>query len=604
MCGIIGFVSEKNLSAQVLVEGLKALEYRGYDSCGLALYDGEGLRLLKVKGKVAALQERCPQGLCGSSGIAHTRWATHGEPSEQNAHPHQVRSVTLVHNGIIENSESLRAELCAEGYRFGSQTDTEVACALIEALHRRLGDKYRALQEARQRLQGSYALAIMFEDEPEHIYALRKDSPLILGVGEGVSYLASDVCAFLQWTREVIELEEGELAQLSADGIRFLQADGSFYTRTPQTSELNVQEIQKEGYDTFLMKEIHEEPSVIKRTIRHYMKNGLADLMETMPDLTKYRRFVFVGCGSAMHAGMVAAQLMEKRARVLSSTAIASEFRYAEPILDGQCCVVLISQSGETADTLAALRMCRSLGIDTIAVVNVLGSSIAREAALCLPTLAGREISVATTKAYCAQVAVLSLLCLKKAMQEGLLKPQERREIEEQLKALPALLKSYLDKTEVERFAAQMKDAQHAFFIGRGLDYALSLEGSLKLKEISYLHSEAYAAGELKHGTISLIEPGTPVIACISEPELAEKTLSNMQEVKARGARLLLMVREDIAAARRPEADELILLPRVHSTMQAIVSILPYQFLAYHIAKARGCDIDQPRNLAKSVTVE
>lgn len=604
MCGIVGFVSNTEQTAEVLLEGLKALEYRGYDSCGIALMQAGEMHLIKAKGKIANLEEKCPPDLKGNCGIGHTRWATHGEPSEINAHPHRMDQVTLVHNGIIENSDLLREEYEKLGVHFSSQTDTETACAVIDDCLRKTNSKYAALKMARQILKGSYALAILFQDEPDRIYALKKDSPLILGVGEDSVYLASDVCAFLKWTNRIIELDESEIAVLSGEGITFLGEYGSSYQKEPQVSEVDLQEIQKEGYDTFLLKEIHEEPRVIKRTVRHYMGNTLEDLMETMPDLSKYHRFVFVGCGSAMHAGMVAKQLMERKARVLSSMEIASEFRYANPILTKDTCAVFISQSGETADTLAALRMCKEMGIDTIAVVNVLGSSIAKEADVFLPTLAGKEISVATTKAYCAQVAVLSLLCLKKAMQERLLDGEEQKEIEQEIHTLPKLLKNYLDNTQVECFAGRMRDSAHAFFIGRGLDYALSLEGSLKLKEISYMHSEAYAAGELKHGTISLIEEGTPVVACISDARLVEKTLSNMKEVKARGAEVLLMIREDLAETYRPEADIIIRLPKVHSTMQAIVSILPYQLLAYYIAKARGCDIDQPRNLAKSVTVE
>ncbi len=602
MCGIIGFVSQKTCFYHVLVEGLKQLEYRGYDSCGIAMVNQSTMNLIKAKGKVALLEEKCSEADLGTVGIAHTRWATHGEPSEVNAHPHQVQNVTLVHNGIIENSDELRSQYAQKGIEFASATDTEVACAVFDDCLQKTTNKLEAIQLATSILEGSYAFAIIFKDELDKVYAIRKDSPLVLGTKEGMQFLASDISAFLSHTNQIIELRENEVAILSADKITIMQ-DGKKVEREAHTSQLSVEEIKKDGFDTFMMKEIHEEPQVAKKTIQHYMSNHIQDLMQTLPDMSKYERFVFVGCGSAMYAGMVARTMMEKNARILSAVELASEFRYNKPILNNKTCVVFLSQSGETADTLAALRLCNAEGIDTIGIVNVLGSSIAKEVKYFLPTLAGKEISVATTKAYCAQVAVLSLLCIKVMMQKQLLLESEINRLNEEIMELPKMIKTYIDEAKVESFAHHLSSKQSAFFIGRGIDYALSLEGALKLKEISYIHAEAYAAGELKHGTISLIEQDTPVVGIISDPDLAAKTISNLKEVKARGAKILLMIREDLMQ-EHIEADEVIILPKVDDFMQTMISIIPLQLLAYCVAKERGCNIDQPRNLAKSVTVE
>jgi len=603
MCGIVGFVSKENKTADIVIEGLKSLEYRGYDSCGIALMSNNQMSLYKAKGKIVNLEAKLDNNTATACAIGHTRWATHGEPNEVNAHPHQMEEVTLVHNGIIENSDELKVELIKEGYNFISQTDTEVAAAVLSKLLKEENNKIKVLHQTNEILRGSYAFGIIFKDEADSIYCIKKDAPLILGVGDDTTYLASDVSAFLQYTNVILELNDGEIARLNSDQVTLYDKEGNVIEREAEKSELSLQDIRKDGFDTFLMKEIHEEPKVVKETISHYMEEDLWDLMDTMPKLSKYNRVVFVGCGSAMHAGMVAKYLMEKYARIVSTLEIASEFRYSAPILDENTLCIFISQSGETADTLAALRMCNNMNLDTIAVCNVLGSSIAKEAKYFLPTLAGKEISVATTKAYVAQVAVLSLIVLKKAMVDNKLKPADKREFEAELKTLPKLISQYIENSDVKRFAALIQNTEHAFFLGRGIDYALSLEGSLKLKEVSYIHSEAYPAGELKHGTISLIEVGTPVVALITEEKLVEKTISNMKEVKARGAVVLLIIREDLYNSSI-EADEVILLPKLHTAMQSIVSVIPYQLLAYYIAKARGCDIDQPRNLAKSVTVE
>lgn len=603
MCGIIGFVSSENTKAAVLIEGLKKLEYRGYDSCGIALVHNQEMALYKTKGKVKVLEDKLDKSLEGTSGLAHTRWATHGEPNDVNAHPHQIERVTLVHNGIIENSHELRKFYEMQGVTFKTETDTEVACAVLNDCMNKTNNKIEAIQKACTILKGSYAFGIFFDDELDKIYAIRKDSPLLLGEGKNIVFLASDCSAFLETTNRVLELNENEIAILDVTGITIIDEEGNEVKRESKEATLSLEEIQKDGYDTFLMKEIHEEPMVIKKTFHHYMKKSLNDLNETMPSLKKYKRFVFVGCGSAYHAGMIAKTLMEQKARVISSTELASEFRYSNPILDDDTAVVFISQSGETADTLAALRMCNEKGIDTFAIVNVLGSSLAKEAKVFLPTLAGKEISVATTKAYCSQVAVLSLLCLKKAMEENKLSSEEKLAIENEIERLPLLMKKYIDQTSVEKIADTIQHHNHVFFLGRGLDYALSLEGSLKLKEISYIHSEAYAAGELKHGTISLIEKDTPVITCITNPDLVLKSISNTKEVETRGAKVFLLIREDLYS-NLMDASAVILLPKVHDVLQGIVSILPYQLLAYTVAKKLGCDIDQPKNLAKSVTVE
>ena len=603
MCGIVGFVSKNDQTVNVVIEGLKALEYRGYDSCGIAYMSNNVMALYKAKGKIKNLVDKIDVNSPSSCAIGHTRWATHGEPSEVNAHPHQMKSVTLVHNGIIENSDELKKQLVQEGYVFKTQTDTEVAAAVFSSLLKKEKNKIKVMHQANTILKGSYAFAIIFKDESNCVYCIKKDAPLILGKGNETYYLASDVSAFLAYTSDIMDLEDGEIAKLSPNGITLYAKDESVIERASYKTTMNIQEIQKDGYDTFLLKEIHEEPTVIKKTISHYMGFDLYDLMDTMPSFSQYNRFIFIGCGSAMHAGMVAKNLMEKYARVVSVCEVASEFRYADPIMDAQTLCVFISQSGETADTLAALRMCKQRNLDTVAVCNVLGSSLAKEAKYFLPTMAGKEVSVATTKAYVSQIAVLSLIVLKTAMSNNQLAPKDKREIEKELRTLPKLLANYLDNTKVEKFAKKIQDTHDAFFIGRGIDYSLSLEGSLKLKEISYIHSEAYPAGELKHGTISLIEKDVPVIALITDEKLLEKTVSNMKEVKARQAVVLLIIREDLYN-EQIEADEVIFLPKLHTAMQSIVSVIPYQLLAYYIAKARGCDIDQPRNLAKSVTVE
>ena len=602
MCGIIGYTSNNLKSTSILIDGLKALEYRGYDSCGVAINCDNTINMFKEKGKIINL-ENVLNINDSSCGIGHTRWATHGEPTRFNAHPHQVSNVTLVHNGIIENYDVLKRELIKENVVFNSDTDTEVACAVINKCIEKTSNKLEAVRMACNIFEGSYAFVILFSDDLDTLYCIKKDSPMIIGVSDDTSYVSSDISAFIKETNQIIDINENNIVVLKGNNINIFDEDLNLINYNVKTCNMKATDIQKDGYDTFLMKEIHEQPSVIFKTIHKYFQNNLTDILQTMPSIDKYKRFVFVGCGSAYHACMIGKNLMERKAKVLCSVELASEFRYSNPIIDESCAIIFVSQSGETADTIAALRMCNDKGIDTFGIVNVENSTLYNECKYPLLTLAGKEVSVATTKAYLAQVCVLSLLALNKAMSMNVLDLEEKIELEEQLLILPKLLKEYLNDEVIERYADLIFNKEHIFFIGRGIDYALSLEGSLKLKEISYIHAEAYAAGELKHGTISLIEKDTPVIACITDEKLASKTISNIKETQARGAQILWLVKEGLVDPCM-EKERTIVLPKIHSTMQAIISIIPYQLLAYYVAYKRGCDIDQPRNLAKSVTVE
>ena len=602
MCGIIGYTSNNLKSTSILIDGLKALEYRGYDSCGVAINCDNTINMFKEKGKIINL-ENVLNINDSSCGIGHTRWATHGEPTRFNAHPHQVSNVTLVHNGIIENYDVLKRELIKENVVFNSDTDTEVACAVINKCIEKTSNKLEAVRMACNIFEGSYAFVILFSDDLDTLYCIKKDSPMIIGVSDDTSYVSSDISAFIKETNQIIDINENNIVVLKGNNINIFDEDLNLINYNVKTCNMKATDIQKDGYDTFLMKEIHEQPSVIFKTIHKYFQNNLTDILQTMPSIDKYKRFVFVGCGSAYHACMIGKNLMERKAKVLCSVELASEFRYSNPIIDKSCAIIFVSQSGETADTIAALRMCNDKGIDTFGIVNVENSTLYNECKYPLLTLAGKEVSVATTKAYLAQVCVLSLLALNKAMSMNVLDLEEKIELEEQLLILPKLLKEYLNDEVIERYADLIFNKEHIFFIGRGIDYALSLEGSLKLKEISYIHAEAYAAGELKHGTISLIEKDTPVIACITDEKLASKTISNIKETQARGAQILWLVKEGLVDPCM-EKERTIVLPKIHSTMQAIISIIPYQLLAYYVAYKRGCDIDQPRNLAKSVTVE
>jgi glucosamine--fructose-6-phosphate aminotransferase (isomerizing) len=603
MCGIVGYIGDKN-STEILIDGLKKLEYRGYDSAGVAVFGKDGVNVVKAKGRIRNLEdkigENVPQGVCG---IGHTRWATHGAPSDVNSHPHRSGKVTLVHNGIIENYSELREEMRAEGRVFVSETDTEVAAQLIDKCY--AGDPIAAIYDAVAQIRGSYAFGILFDDQPDVLYAIRKDSPLIVGIGEGENYIASDIPAILSRTNQYYLLEENELAIIRADSIEILDCEKAPIQKEVFKATWDVSAAEKGGYDHFMLKEINEQPKVLADTILPRLKDGAAHIFaEEMPDISKIKRLHVVACGSALHAGMVGRHMMEKIAKVPVMTEVASEFRYSSLLFEEGDAVVLISQSGETADTLAALRIAKKRGIPTIAIVNVVGSTIAREADIVLYTWAGPEIAVATTKAYTCQVAVMLLMALRFASERGTASAEELAHYADLLRQIPDVVAGQLTHMEeYEAISQHYKDCEDLFFIGRGYDAALCWEASIKLKEISYIHSEAYAAGELKHGTISLIEPGMPVVAIASGDRLFEKTVSNVKEVKARGAKVVLLCKEG-ANVDSTVYDDLIAIPAVDEFIRPIAAIVPLQIFAYYTAVARGCDVDKPRNLAKSVTVE
>ncbi len=604
MCGIIGYAGSSNISNSVLINGLHALEYRGYDSAGIAVLNKDKIQIVKAEGNVSQLSSKVAamQLAEGTIGIGHTRWATHGKPSEDNAHPHQCGNVTLVHNGIIENYHEIREELKSKGYHFYSETDSEVAAAYINFCYQNSNDKFSALAQAYRHFQGSFAFAIIFHDELDTLYAMRKNSPLVLGIADNQTFLSSDISAFLTYTDMYMVLEHEEIARCTKQGINLQTLDSEHIHREPKITTMKANDIQKNGFEHYMLKEIHEEPEVIRQTIASFLQDNISELTQTMPDVSKYDNIHIVACGSAMYAGMIAKSLIETKARIQVNCVCASEYRYANPIFTKNTLAIFISQSGETADTIAALQLAKQQNIDTLAIVNVPGSTIARDADYVLFTKAGAEISVATTKAYCAQVAVLSLLACKLAYSHDYITSDERSQLENELKILPDQMKSMIQKDYLS-FAKKIYEHEDVFFIGRGIDYSLSMEGSLKLKEISYIHSEAYAAGELKHGTISLIEVGTPVIALATDEQLYEKTISNIKEVKARGAYVLLIVREDLQVSD-DVYDDILYIPKADIFLQGLLTVIPLQLLAYQIAKLRGCEIDQPRNLAKSVTVE
>lgn len=603
MCGIVGYIGDKN-STEILIDGLKKLEYRGYDSAGVAVFENNRVKLIKAKGRIKNLEDKIgdavPQGVCG---IGHTRWATHGEPSDVNSHPHTSGKVTLVHNGIIENYSELREQMKAEGRVFASETDTEVAAQLIDKYYD--GDPIDAIYTAISRIRGSYAFGILFDDYPDKLFAIRKDSPLIVGIGEGENFIASDIPAILSRTNKYYLLDENELAVITSDGIQILGKDRTPVNKDVFTATWDVSAAEKGGYDHFMLKEINEQPKVLSDTIMPRLKNGAkAIFAEEMPDISKIKRLHVVACGSALHAGMVGKHMIEKIAKVPVITEVASEFRYSNLLFEDGDAVVLISQSGETADTLAALRIAKSMGIPTIAIVNVVGSTIAREADIVLYTWAGPEIAVATTKAYTCQVAVMLMIALRFASERKTISEEELERLAGLLGEIPNVVAGELENSEIyKEISESYKNCEDLFFIGRGYDCALCWEASIKLKEISYIHSEAYAAGELKHGTISLIEQGMPVIAIATSDKLFEKTISNVKEVKARGARVILVCKKG-AVEDKTIYDHLIEIPDVDEFIRPIAAIVPLQIFAYYTACARGCDVDKPRNLAKSVTVE
>ena len=606
MCGIVGYVGKRS-AQDVLLDGLEKLEYRGYDSAGVALAQEGGIRVVKSKGRLDALRQKLAvQALAESScGIGHTRWATHGEPSDVNSHPHSTPRVSIVHNGIIENYGALKERLAARGYTFESETDTEVLVKLIDSCYH--GEPLQALHEALGMVRGSYALAVLFKDFPDTIFAVKKESPLIVGWGEGENFVASDIPALLKYTRDYSVLEEGDLAVVTAQGIRFYNAFGEPVERQHLTADWDQDAAEKGGYPHFMLKEINEQPAAITATVSPRVEDGLPDLR--IPELTDERlRSIgmvhLVACGTAMHAGMVGKVAIETLARVPAEVDIASEFRYRNPILNKDDLVIIISQSGETSDTLAALKLAKSRGVPVLAIVNVVGSSIARAADYILYTYAGPEIAVASTKAYVVQMCVLYLFALRLAYARGKLEEAETKRLTAELLRAGEVIKPRLDDCEqIKYLASRFVNTQSCFFIGRGFDYALSLEGSLKLKEISYVHSDAYAAGELKHGTISLITDGVPVIALATQKQVYEKTISNAKETKSRGARVILFTTKD-AVVPEGVADYIVRLDEYEDLLMPLQLIVPLQLFAYYMAVLRGCDVDKPRNLAKSVTVE
>ena len=609
MCGIVGYVGREQ-AAPILLDGLSRLEYRGYDSAGVAVYHDGQVRVAKSKGRLQVLSDMIQGGraIPGTIGIGHTRWATHGAPSDTNSHPHVSHSgkIAVVHNGIIENYAQLKSFLQAKGVPFVSETDSEVVAQLVEYFYE--GDLLAAVGRVLHRIEGAYALGILCCDQPDQLIAVRKDSPLILGLGEESSFLASDVTAILRHTRDVIYMEDGEVAVLTAQGIQCYNSLLQPITKEVARVDWEVDAAEKGGYEHFMAKEIMEQPEALRRTIFPRIQDGevyLEDFALTDEEIRDLQKLYIVACGSSYHVGMVGKYHLERLLRKPVEVALASEFRYMEPIVDEHTLVVVISQSGETLDTMAALREAKRLGAKVLAIVNVVGSSIARESDVVLYTWAGPEIAVATTKAYSTQLAVLNLLGLYFARRLGTIETEEYRDILGQMLLLPAQMEEVLaQKSQIQYLASQYFNHESIFFMGRNVDYALGLEGSLKLKEISYIHSEAYAAGELKHGTISLIEDGTLVVAVGTYGALFDKALSNVVEVKSRGADVLALTTASHAQRMEEVANGMMLIPDTHPMLLPSLGVVPLQLFAYYVALHRGCDIDKPRNLAKSVTVE
>ena len=615
MCGITGYIGKKQ-AAPILLRGLEKLEYRGYDSAGIAVRENSApdakINIVKAKGRLKALLEKtdCGRAVPGLCGIGHTRWATHGEPSELNAHPHCTDdlSVVLVHNGIIENYQEIREKLTKSGYRFYSQTDTEAAVKLIDSYYKQSGEPLTAISQAMLRIRGSYAFAMMFRDFPDSLFVARKDSPLIIGQNGDGCYIASDVPAILDSTRTVYYIGNLEMAQLTAGAVHFYNIDREEIEKEPVQIQWDAESAEKGGYAHFMLKEIHEQPQAVRDTIQSYLnEQGEIDFSAAALDdafLRQLERIYFVACGSAYHVGAAAKYVIEAMTGLPVETDLASEFRYRDPKLVKNSLVVIVSQSGETADSLAALRLAKDKGVPVLGIVNVVGSSIARESDYLLYTYAGPEISVATTKAYSAQLAAVYLLSTKLAQVRGCIDEQRCRALIGELQALPEKIQRVLeDKERIQWFASKYANAHDIFFIGRGLDYAISLEGSLKMKEISYIHSEAYAAGELKHGTISLVEDGTLVIGVATQQALFEKTVSNLTEVKSRGAYLMGLTSFG-SYAIEDTVDFAVYVPKTEPCFAASLAVVPLQLMGYYVSVAKGLDVDKPRNLAKSVTVE
>ncbi len=612
MCGIVGYTGNDQ-AAPVLLDGLSKLEYRGYDSAGLAVRNGsDAVAVVKAKGRLKALARKTDGGrsVSGSCGIGHTRWATHGEPSEKNAHPHRSddENVVGVHNGIIENYKELKEKLLRKGYKFYSETDTEVAVKLVDYYYKKYeGTPVDAINHSLVRIRGSYALCLMFRDYPEEIYVARKDSPMILGVADGSSYIASDVPAILKYTRNVYYIGNHEMARVRKGEITFYNLDGDEIDKEMKVIEWDAQAAEKAGFEHFMMKEIHEQPKVVGDMLGSVLKDNafhLSDIGLTDELIRETSQVHIVACGSAYHAGLAAQYLLEDLARIPARVEVASEFRYRKPILDSKALVIIISQSGETADSLAALREAKEMGVHTLGMVNVVGSSIAREADHVFYTLAGPEISVATTKAYSTQLMASYILAIQFAFVRGQISEERYQELIAELKTLPEKMEKILeDKERIQWFASKQAAARDVFYVGRGLDYAVSMEGSLKLKEISYIHSEAYAAGELKHGTISLVEDDILVIGVLTQPSLYEKTVSNMVECKSRGAYLVAVTSYGNYSIE-DTADFTVYIPKTLPYFTPSLAVIPLQLLGYYVSVAKGLDVDKPRNLAKSVTVE
>ena len=608
MCGIVGYLGTHQ-AAPILLDGLAKLEYRGYDSAGIAVYDGEKIRMEKAVGRLKVLEELTQDGatLPGTVGIGHTRWATHGVPSDLNAHPHfnHDHSIVVVHNGIIENYLKLKKKLAGKGYEFLSETDTEVIAHMLDYYYK--GDPLDAISKVMHRMEGSYGLGIMFRDHPDEVYAVRKDSPLIVGTSPEGNLIASDVPAVLKYTRDVYYLENEEIVKLTRDGLHFYNIDEEELEKTAIHIDWDMNAAEKGGYEHFMLKEMHEQPKAVKDTLTPRIKNGdvvIEELGMTDEEIRAISKIFIVACGSAYHTGVTAKYVFEKLARIPVEVDLASEFRYRDPILPENTLVVIVSQSGETADTLAALRLAKEKGVRTLGIVNVVGSSIAREADNVMYTWAGPEIAVATTKAYSTQLIAQYLLAMKFAKVRGTVSQNDFDAMIQSLERLPEQISLLLShKENVQRFANRYLAAEHVFFIGRGIDYAISMEGSLKLKEISYIHSEAYAAGELKHGTISLIEDGRLVVAVLTQPELYKKTISNIQEVKTRGAFVMAVTNVGNTEVEKV-ADYVVYLPETNPIFANSLAIIPLQLFGYYVSIGRGLDVDKPRNLAKSVTVE
>ena len=586
MCGIVGYVGKKNC-LKTIIDGIKALEYRGYDSVGIAYFGDDNISIIKDKGRIMDLEKKIDTNIKTKIGIGHTRWATHGEPSKVNAHPHRVNKITLVHNGIIENYDEIRTELIKYGYEFKSDTDTEVLCAYIDYLYSKNNDMIKSLSMLKDKIKGSYATCILCSDDKEHLYIVKKGSPLILGTSNDEYIIASDIAAIIDKTKRYMILDDDEIGIISSNGYEICDSDLKVIKKDILTFDKNIDKISKDGYDHFMLKEIYEEDDLIKKTLSYYLNN---DLLKDLPDLSKYKEIYIVGCGSAYNASLVGKYYIENYLNIPVYVEIASEFRYKKLFINDKSLVIAISQSGETADTIEAVNIAKKYGAKTIGIVNTYKSTIARISDEVIYINAGIEVAVATTKAYSLQVLYLILLSLRnKEIDKNII-----NKISNDIKEVYEI--------DYKELAKKISNKEHIFFIGRGIDYYLAIEGSLKLKEISYIHAECYAAGELKHGTISLIDKGTPVISVITNKDISSKTISNIKEVKARGAYVILVCTDDIVVDK-DIYDDIIIVPS-DEVMSPILSIIGLQLLSYYVAKDKGCDIDKPRNLAKSVTVE